>query len=139
MFMLLSKFLPIQDLSVEEMLPRPDPRDVATIKAAYPEKHIRFDKQFDMPKPTRQHGERGKAVDLTRGVNAVIMSVLSDGKKHTPLELRDAMEKTVYSPSGLGSRLERLRHFGFIHNPRKGEWAATLKGLDGFKQSESAA
>ena len=125
MFMLLSKFLPIQDLSVEEAVERPTP-DPA----------IRFDKRFDLPKPTR---ERGKAVDLTRGVNAVIMSVLIDGKKHSPLEFRDAMAKTAYSPSGLGSRLERLRHFGFIHNPRKGEWAATLKGLDGAKQSESAA
>jgi len=129
LFGIMAKFLPIQDLSVEEVVERP-----------VPDPAIRFDKRFDLPKPKQKRGDgTGKNVDLTRGVNAIIMAVLLDGKKHSPLELRDAMAKTAYSPSGLGSRLERLRHFGYIHNPRKGEWAATLKGIDGAKQSESAA
>lgn len=132
MFMLLSKFLPIENLSVEEVVERPAPDSA-----------IRFDKRFDLPKPVRKskrnYGEPGNNVDLTRGVNAIIMAVLLDGKKHSPLELKEAMAKTAYSVNGLGSRLERLRHFGFVHKLRKGEWAATLKGLDGAKQSESVA
>src|SRR4029077_19685249 len=133
LFGIMAKVLPIEDLNVEEVMDRPAPPPLPHDWSPG------WNKQIAKPERVKHKrvGGQGKNVDLTRGVNAIIMAVLLDGKKHAPAELTEAIAKTTYSPSGLGSRLERLRRYGFIHNPRKGEWAATPKGLDGAKQSES--
>ena len=129
LFGIMSKFLPIQDLSVEEVVvPTPDPA-------------IRFDKRFDqLPKPKRAKQVRrggGTAFNLTRGVNAVVVAVLADHGKHSPLEIKQALAKTTYSPAGLGSKLSRLLDLGFIQN-HKGMYSLTLKGIEASKPREEA-
>jgi hypothetical protein len=119
LFGIMAKFLPIENLSVEEVVERPAP-DPA----------IRFDKRFDLPKPKRTNQRKyGGQVDLTLGVNAVIMGVLSDRQAHTYREMRDAIAKTVYSPNGIGSRLERLVAVGYVTRLGGGKYRASSKAL----------
>jgi restriction endonuclease Mrr len=119
MFMLLSKFLPVQDLSVEEVVERlPDPA-------------IRFDKRFDLPKPKRmKRARRGKGhtMNLREGVNAIIMRVLADGEPHSAMECKVPVRSSGYSENGIGSRLERLKAHGVVHQPTIGRWQLTPKG-----------
>jgi hypothetical protein len=120
MFMLLSKFLPIQDLSVEEVVvPVPAPS-------------IRFDKRFDLPK--RAKPIKGKS-NLTQGVNAIIMGVLSDRQEHSYLELRQAVGKTNYSPNGLGSRMARLVTLGYVNRLGDGKYRATTKAIPSAQEN----
>jgi hypothetical protein len=125
LFGILSKFLPIQDLSVEEVVERP---------AADPA--IRFDKRFDLPKPKQKRGG-SRGVNVTHGVNAIIMGVLGDRQIHTYGELRAAIAKTAYSPSGIGSRVDRLVHNGYIVRLGGGKYRATTKAIP--NEQESAA
>jgi hypothetical protein len=122
LFSIMSKFLPIQDLSVEEVVvPEPQLNDGP-----------RFDKRFDLPKPKPKRTNQrkyGGQVDLTLGVNAVIMGVLSDRQAHTYREMRDAIAKTVYSPNGIGSRLERLVAVGYVTRLGGGKYRASSKAL----------
>ena len=119
MFMLLSKFLPIQDLSVEEVVvPTPDPA-------------IRFDKQFDLPKrapQVRRKKGNGYALNLYVGCNAIIMTVLADGELHSGTDIAPNMLAAGYATNGLYGRLDRLRRHGYIVRPRSGYWQLTPKG-----------
>ena len=122
MFMLLSKFLPISDLSVEEVVVTP------------PEMTNRFDKQFDLPKPKRKqqarHGGGGARLDLTQGVNAIVIATLADGKAHSQQDIKAAVAKTSYSPNGVGSKLARLLEFDIVHK-HKSLYSLTPKGHGG--------
>jgi hypothetical protein len=122
MFMLLSKFLPIQDLSVEEVVvPVPAPS-------------IRFDKRFDLPKRTKARAIKGQS-NLTQGVNAIIMGVLSDRQEHSYLELRQAVGKTNYSPNGLGARMARLVTLGYVNRLGDGKYRATTKAIPSAQEN----
>ena len=121
LFGLLSKFLPIQDLSVEEVMERaPDPA-------------IRFDKRFDLPTPVRAKQVRrkkgsGYALNLYAGSNAIIMTTFADGEPHAGVECDAAMSAAGYATNGLYGRLDRLRRHGYITHPRPGQWQLTPKG-----------
>ena len=121
LFGILSKVLPIEDLSVEEVIehPKSDPA-------------IRFDKRFDLPKPQRAKRGRGKgggyAMNLHAGVNACIMQVFADGQPHGAGECKPPVMAAGYSINGIGSRLERLKIYGVAHQPEPGMWQLTPKG-----------
>jgi hypothetical protein len=130
MFMLLSKFLPIQDLSVEEVVvPVPDPA-------------IRFDKRFDLPKPKRKqearHGGGGARLDLTRGVNAIVIAALADGQGRSQAHIKEAVSLTPYSVAGVGSKLARLLEMDIIQK-HKGMYSLTPKGMAAVKPREEVA
>lgn len=127
LFGVLSKFLPIEDLTVEELAP----------PAPVPDPAIRFDKRFDLPKPVRTPQLRkkkgsGYTLNLYAGCNAIIMATLADDEPHTATEAYPAMSAAGYATNGLYGRLERLRRHGYIVQPRRGLWRLTPKGKDAW-------
>jgi hypothetical protein len=123
LFSIMAKFLPIENLSVEEVVERPAP-DPA----------IRFDKRFDLPKPKpkpkpkRARRISGYPVNLYGGVNNIIMSSLADGKPHTLVDSHANIVAAGYSKSGLYSRVQRLVKHGYIIRVRSGYYQLTPKG-----------
>jgi len=135
LFGIIAKFLPIQDLSVEEVIERePDPA-------------IRFDKRFDLPKPVRAKQVRkvkgsGFALNLYAGGNAIIMATFADGKVHVGSDTFPAMRAAGYTTNGLYGRLKRLRNYGYLMQPRRGQWQLTPKGKEAWARkpaTENAA
>jgi hypothetical protein len=128
LFGILAKFLPVSDLSVEEVpmverqLKRADlPELLASIK----------------PKSKRKKARRGEC-DLTQGVNAIIMGVLADRQTHTYSELRAAIAETTYSANGSGARIGQLVASGYINKLSAGRYRATNKGVPPIAQEEVA-
>lgn len=102
MFGLLAKFLPVEDLSVEEIVERPP----AALKAQPSARLLE-------PRRKRAKAPR-RGLNLTDGVNSIIMALLVDGQPHRPGELKPLLEAKSYSVNGLGSRLERLKAHGLV-------------------------
>jgi hypothetical protein len=120
LFGIMSKFLPVEDLVVEELAPTPD-------------LSIRFDKRFGLPKPVRTRQVRAKrgsgyAMNLHAGANAIIMAMFSDDEEHTGLECLPALRAAGYSTNGTYGRFERLKRHGVIVSLRRGKWKLTPKG-----------
>jgi hypothetical protein len=113
LFALIAKFLPVDDLHVEEVPP------LAKLKV---EKIARLEGPKNRPKPKRAWGNRYRGASLDGGANAVVMSLLSDGKPHAASELKPLFEAAGYAPSGVGSRLDKLRDRDTIHQPSYGLW-----------------
>ena len=116
LFGIMSKFLPVQDLSVEEVVERPEnrlkradlPELLASIK---PKRHRRVNK-----------------VNLYKGSNAIIMAALADGGHHPNTDIAPNMVKAGYATNGLYGRMERLRRHGYVMRPRAGYWQLTPAG-----------
>jgi hypothetical protein len=130
LFGIMSQFLPVQDLSVEEVIERePDPA-------------IRFDQRFDLPKPKRAPQVRkttSKVVNLHAGMNAIIMSMYRDGEVHPSAGLRTAFKAGGYSVNGLHGKLNRLCYHGYMTKVRRGEYQITPKGKLVWEQPPAAA
>jgi hypothetical protein len=113
LFALMAKMLPIDDLHVEELTPpsaRPAPSipKVAQLVARA------------QTKPKR--GWVRRSMDLDKGVNAVILRALADGKPQTALELKPLLKAAGFSVNSAGSRLAKLREKGIVFQPEMGLW-----------------
>ena len=110
LFGLISKFLPLENLSVEEVVARPHP--VAPRLAT--------------PQPKLKRRRRTKGIDLENGLNAIILRILSDGEPHALKEVEQAIAATgKFSPNSLGSRITALFNHGMIERASPGHWRAT--------------
>ena len=126
LFMLMSKMLPIEDLSVEEVVERqPQLNDGP-----------RFDARFDLPKPVpkakkvkRRSRRHYEGPNFKAGINGVIVTHLSDGMRHAAMELRKPLKAAGYSESSVSSRMEALRKHGVVENLGDGTWRLTNKYL----------
>ena len=112
LFSIIAKFLPIEDLQVEE---------VPELKTIKHEKIARLSEP-QAPRPPRPPGNRHNGPILDAGANAIVMALLADGKPHTPKELMPLFSAAGYAASGVGSRLEKLRDYSVIHQPELGLW-----------------
>ena len=127
LFGILSKFLPIQDLSVEEVVdhPAPDPA-------------IRFDKRFDLPKPPKRknapRGRGSRGVNLTEGINGIIMGAMADGKPRFGAEFRPLLRARTYSENSVLSRLNELSKHGYIKRLSNGAWELTPKSKEAWAE-----
>jgi DNA-binding transcriptional ArsR family regulator len=137
LFDMMAKFLPIDNLTVEELTPppRPDPA-------------IRFDKRFDLPKGiSKQHTlpstkrkkyARNKPsipMDLTKGINRIILDLLEHGP-HYAVEFKKPMANAGYSPNSVGSRLQSLEEKGIIKRTGDGKWKLLSHSLPPIGMSE---
>ena len=110
LFGLIAKFLPFEDLHVEEIVPHaPRPQKLAAPMAM----------QRTMKRAPRK---RGYPINLNDGVNGVIMGVLADGQPHRYAELKVAVTAAGYAGSGIGSRMERLHAHKAIAKTDYGLW-----------------
>jgi hypothetical protein len=107
LFGIIAKFLPVEDLHVEEIAPKVE--KIARLEGPK-NRHLRA------KRPT------GYPVNLEAGVNGVILRFLADGQAHRFADLRAATAKAGYSPSGIGSKLDRLRELGHVERVAPGMW-----------------
>jgi hypothetical protein len=105
---LIGKFLPIEDLSVEELVEKP--------KLA--ERAVAIHKLTHRPK---RHKRASPGPDLTRGINGIIMSELSTGPKRA-FDVQPKVTAAGFSPNSVNSRLEELRKFGVVEREGDGKW-----------------
>jgi len=110
LFGLISKFLPLENLHVEEVVERHAPAP----KLAHQPKLA--------PKPKRAPRRSGYAINLEAGANGVIMGVLADGEPHRFSELKDALIAAGFAETGLGSRIKRLVEHGIVVRNEPGSY-----------------
>jgi hypothetical protein len=115
LFGLMAKLLPIDDLHIEELGETARP-SLAPAKAA--------PKQIGKPPPKQQRRRTGP--DLKSGVNRIIVEALSGGPRRAS-EIKPLLKAAGYAESGIGSRLEKLRAVGIVHQPEFGLWQLTAK------------
>jgi hypothetical protein len=102
---MIAKFLPIEDLSVEEIVPRiastPKPLHLPTTKGKY-----------KRPSP---------GPNLKKGINGILITELSIGPKRA-VELQPKVVAAGFSGNSVNSRLEELRKYGVIERMGDGKW-----------------
>jgi hypothetical protein len=114
LFALMAKVLPIEDLSVEEIVVHAPPaKKVAQPPQSQP--------QLVKPKIKRDRG----GPNMKAGANAIIMELFSDGKGHRATELKALFAARGLSANGVGSALEKLKKRGFVSQPELGLWQRT--------------
>lgn len=111
LFSMISKFLPLEDLHVEEVLERPAPPPPQFVGKA----------KFVLAKPKRKHAPV-KPVNLHAGINGIIIEAMSDGKPWRAIEFRPLLAKRNYSPNSVGSRLQSLKEYGALKQHGDGTW-----------------
>jgi hypothetical protein len=110
LFAIMSKFLPLENLSVEEVIERP-------VTAHAP----RITHAAKVAKIGPKKGRRTS--NLNEGVNSIIISELGKGLR-SYAALKQAINASgVYSSSGIGSRLQRLVEIGAIVKASPGVYA----------------
>lgn len=131
LFGIMAKFLPIQDLTVEELAPMED-RINAKMQAlgnALEAKQLKPKrKQLRAPRVS------GYAINIYAGVNAVLLNALADGQAHTISDAFPAIREAGYSPNGIYSRLERLVKHGYIVKIVSGMYKLTPKGKSAWAE-----
>lgn len=112
LFGLIAKFLPLDNLSVEEVVERhaPMPRQA---KLAPPKKAA---------KQKRAPRRAGYALNIVDGVNGVIMAALADGEPHRFQALANLVAEAGYARTGIGSKLTRLLEHKFVIREGPGLW-----------------
>ena len=130
---MISKFLPLENLSVEEVIERP-------AHVAPPVSRIAARVEAAKPKPHKKLKRRrlGKGLDLEHGINEVILSHLADGKPHRAREMQPILQSRGYSPNSVGSRLARLTEAGLVAQPEMGLWQLTRAPIQPQPLAESA-
>jgi hypothetical protein len=117
LFGLIAKFLPVDNLSVEEVPRKAEPRDPPVARLA----HL---KAVKPAKPERAK-RKSKGLNLSDGVNGVIMGILEDGQPHRAVELEGPVRAKNYSGNSVGSRLQNLREHGIVEQIGGGRWRLT--------------
>jgi hypothetical protein len=129
LFGILSKFLPVQDLTVEEVpvierqLKRADLPEL--LHSLHKPKPVRV-------KQVRRKKGSGHVLNLYAGCNAIIMTTFADGEPHVGKETFPGLKAAGYGTNGLYGRLERLRLHGYITQPTPGMWQLTPKGKEAW-------
>jgi hypothetical protein len=126
LFAMMSKLLPVDDVTVEELIERPLPSDrlvlqpvppgaMAILNAAKQQTKARL-------KPKQYKRLPRKPLDLHAGINRIIMEALSDGFAHRSVDFKSLLKKGGYSENSVGSRLQNLREHGVVEQMGDGTW-----------------
>ena len=113
LFAMIAKMLPIEDVSVEEIVESKTPladRAIAHHQKKFP------------TRPKKQISQRARpGPSLTRGVNMVIVNELESGPKRAS-ELQPKAKAAGFSANSVNSRLEALRNHGVVERIGDGTW-----------------
>jgi hypothetical protein len=121
LFGMIAKFLPVEDLQVEEVGPRVVPvATVATVATV-----ARVARLVAPISPPRERRRGRVPMQLDQGANAIIIKALADGKPHSAGALKPLFRAAGYADSGVGSRLDKLKDAGVVHQPEFGLWQLT--------------
>jgi hypothetical protein len=125
LFGLIGKFLPVEDLAIEEIVFHegfaPKPRAVAKL-AKLPPSHS----EGETPKPDRRG--RNPTIKADQGMNAIILKLLGDGEPHRFREFSEALKAAGFSGNGVGGLLKRLVKYGLVANAGHGSYRAAKRG-----------
>jgi hypothetical protein len=113
LFGLLARVLPIEDLSVAEVIEHPP------IKAA-PTPRVQH--AIGKPKLKLKRDRARAPNDLSLGLNGIILSYLADGKPHRAVEIKAPLAAAGFSPNSVGSALNRLAERKLVFQPEMGLW-----------------
>jgi hypothetical protein len=94
LFGMIAKMLPIDNLSVEEFAPTEAPKKQAMLPRQAPAKRL----QRKSPGP-----------NLEKGINKVIIEILSNGESRRAVEMEPKIKAAGYAKNSVTSRLEFLR------------------------------
>jgi hypothetical protein len=125
LFGLLAKFLPVDNLSVEEVRPKAPPT-----KPALARLNVAQVKKLAKPQRAKR---KSNGLNLSEGINGIIVGILSDGQPHRATDLEDPLKAKGYSGNSVGSRLQNLRAHGIVEQIGGGKW---LRG-PAFPMTES--
>jgi hypothetical protein len=127
LFAMMSKFLPVDDVTVEELIERPPPVQPTLPHDWSPG----WNKQIAKSKPKlkKKYTRTKPAVPmrLDAGINRILMEMMADGKPHRAMDLRPLLKKGGFSENSAGSRLQALRVAGVVEQMGDGMWR--LKSL----------
>jgi hypothetical protein len=107
LFGLMSKMLPIENLSVEELVEHQPKLPIEAI--AHAVKHIKRKKRPSIP------------IRLDRGINGIILTAMSD-KPVRAIEIRPKIVAAGFSGNSLTSRMQFLQEHGVIEPLGNGTW-----------------
>lgn len=110
LFGLLAKFLPVDDLHVEEVIERPPP----------PAQH-RIAPVRTIAAPRRKR-RPSRPLSLNEGINRIIVGAMADGEVHRAVEFKPLLKKAGFSENSVGSRLQNLQHHGIVKQLGDGGW-----------------
>lgn len=130
LFTLASKLLPIDDLSIEELIERPVPTQAERLTnvLGIAPRH----------KPKHKYKRKpSKPMDLTVGINRIVMDALSDRLPHRAVEMKPAFKMGGYSENSVGSRLQNLERHGVVEQIGDGTWRLTEKYLPESLRSDN--
>jgi hypothetical protein len=122
LFHLVSKMLPIEDLSVQEIFEKPSVAPQVKTMG----KTAQLVAKRMMPS-SRVRGHK-RQFNLDQGLNKIVVDFLSDGKNHRASELEPIVQKTnFYSINSIQSRLAALAIYGVVEQPQPGLWKLAEK------------
>lgn len=104
LFALFAKLLPIEDISIEEVL-----SGVETTLHLTP----------TMKKRARR---RSAGPNLKAGINVVLVTAMQDKPPLRAAELQPIVKAAGFSPNSVNSRLEELRKYGVVERAGDGTW-----------------
>ena len=130
LFGIMSKFLPIENLSVEEVV---EPLGKYPITEAL----IGAIDRVNKATPKRKNAPRGRnsrGVNLSEGINGIIMEAMADGKPHAAMEFKPLVKARTYSENSVTSRLEELKKHGYVKHLSDGKWELTPKSKEAIER-----
>jgi hypothetical protein len=121
LFGIIQKFLPIENLHVEELIEKPRDVPPAISKIAARVGAIPISKLKRRYTPPQK---RKPSIPLTlnSGINRIIMDAMADGKPHKAVELKPLLKEGGYSSNSVGSRLQNLENHGVVIRQGDGTW-----------------
>jgi hypothetical protein len=121
LFKLMSQFLPVDDLHVEELTPPISVSRTPAWDALVGNSPLPLNK----PKPKvkgKFKRRASKPMDLNTGINRIIMEAMADGKPHRAIEFKPLLTKAGFSANSVGSRLQNLEVHGIVIQRGDGTW-----------------
>lgn len=113
LFRMLAQFLPIENLSVEEIAPPPLAPQAKLAR--------QFIKHLDTL-PSRKKRRPTRPVSLTTGINKIIVDELSHGMARSANDIKPAVLKAGYSANSIASRLQALLEHGVVEHIGSNAW-----------------
>lgn len=122
LFAMIAKFMPVDNVTVEEIMPAP-PAPTHQPTRVLAQQLVRH-----LDKPTRKKyvkRQPARPMDLTKGINRIIIEALSHGMGRSAIDLKPLLKKGGYSVNSVGSRLNSLRDNGVVEQLGGGVWRLT--------------
>jgi hypothetical protein len=135
-FDMTARYLPFELIAIEEFpdvqLPKAPPAVVAMANHMKRVSKVNFDSVAKV----RKVRPKGVRIDLTRGMNLAIMTVLDDGKIHTTAEFIKALVMSGFKSTSINSLVARLTKFNHIARIKPGLWRKVERDVPNTQEAE---